>query len=529
MASLSAFDLLAKSSPASVSTQGSSSASERRLKEYLYVRDAVHDALMHTLQERAGVPRSVVFLCGTSGDGKSELIRRDRPGFEATYRFHVDATHSFRPDGTALDALEELFAADDPRPVLVGVNLGLLANFANHSASTHMNLKAEIHAFFGKKPLGHQARFVDFNDFPKFSADAEGRLISPFLLELFRRTTACVPENPIFEALNADEKVGSQRWKNFRLISVPAIQRRLLHVLAVCHLRDGVFLPNRTLLDLLHHLIAADGYFFDTLFTSEQSELLRSAAALDPAARRSKETDQFLLSNQSADPEAIAFREALARDVGFTLDDVQAHGWIRLYYLLQGEKLGNSFHLRFAPALDDPTLNRYLQTWAAHDKRERTRIRGFCEETLRPALLAFANRAYPRVGSNRLYLGRRGTSVLSAPVHIKAAPPDAAPPRQSRTIDKFVLTMKPTLDGPPVHVSISFRLFDLLERIRDGLRPNPHDKSTVMLLESLVEVVVAAAAKQDELILARDATPAAPKAAWRLRLEGSEIDVEAVE
>lgn len=50
-----------------------------------------------------------------------------------------------------------------------------------------------------------------------------------------------------------------------------------------------------------------------------------------------------------------------------------------------------------------------------------------------------------------------------------------------------------------------------------------------MLLESLVEAVVTEAAKQDELILARDATPAALRATWRLRLEGTEIDVEEVE
>ena len=68
---LSAFDLLAKSSPASVSTQGSTSEAEGALKAYLYVRDAIHDALVEVLRARAKVPGSIVFLCGTSGDGKS--------------------------------------------------------------------------------------------------------------------------------------------------------------------------------------------------------------------------------------------------------------------------------------------------------------------------------------------------------------------------------------------------------------------------------------------------------------------------
>lgn len=528
MSSLSAFDLLAKSSPASVSTQGSSSDTERRLKAYLYVKDAVHDALVRTLHERADIARSVVFLCGTSGDGKSELIRRVRPEFEGKYRFHVDATHSFRPDGTALDALEELFSSSDPRPVLVGINLGMLANFANHSASSHSDLKGEVHAFFAKKAVGPRTRFVDFNEFPKFTADSRGHLTSPFLLELFRRTTARIADNPIYGALSADEHACSQRWKNFRLLGLETVQRRLLHVLALSHLRDGIFLPNRTLLDMLHQLIAAEGYFFDALFTSHESELFRSAAAFDPAARRSKETDRFLLSNEASAPDAIAFADELSRALDFSLSDVTPHGWLRLYYLLQGDNIGNNYHQRFSAALEDPTLTRYLETWAGHLARDRARIRSFCEETLRPALLAFANRAHPRVGANRLYLGRRGNSVLSAPVYIKAAPPDAGSAAPSPNIDKFIVAMKPTQNGPAAYAQISYRLFDLLENVRDGLRPNPHDKSNVMFLESLVDLIVAAAAKQDELILSADA-PFGGKATWRLRLEGSEIDVEEVE
>jgi DNA phosphorothioation-dependent restriction protein DptF len=348
MAALSAFDLLAKSSPASVSTQGSSSEAERSLKEYLYVKDAVHDSLTRTLRERATVQRSVVFLCGTSGDGKSELIRRVRPEFEAAYRFHVDATHSFRPDGTALDALEELFSSDAPKPILVGVNLGMLANFANHSPSTHKDLKGEIQEFFAKRPPGQRARFVDFNDFPKFSSDEQGTLASRFLLELVQRVTLRVPENPIYEALKLDEQQLTQRWKNFRLLGVPVIQRRLIHVLALCHLRNGLFLPTRMLLDTLHQLIAADGYFFDALFASQDSELLRAAASLDPAARRSTETDRFLLSNESNTPEALAFAEGLRAEVGFSLDDVAPRGWLRLYYLLHGEQVGSNYHQRFA-------------------------------------------------------------------------------------------------------------------------------------------------------------------------------------
>ena len=438
----------------------------------------------------------------------------------------MDATHSFRPDGTALDALEELFNLPDKRPLLVGINLGMLANFANHSPDTHKSLKAEVRGFFAKAPPGPQTRFVDFNNFPKFAIDDTAQLQSSFLVELLGRITRQTSDNPIYLALKGEEAQRTQRWKNFVILGQAPVRRRIVHVLGLCQLRDGVFLPTRSILDTVHHLIRRDAYLFDTLFTSTDTDLLRSLATLDPAARRAEDTDRFLLTSRSE--EALAFQLSLRGLLGFDLDDVSAAGWLRLYYLLQGDSLGNNYHRHFAATLNDLSFHNYLETWQAHEAKQRNKVRAFCEETLRPALLAFANRASPRVGPNRLYLGRRGSLQLAAPIHLKAAPTDSLPQATSRNADRFTAVIKPTLNSSPMPIDIGYRLFDLLERVRDGLRPNPHDKSTVMLLESLVQLLLGEAAKQDELILSPDATVGG-HSGWKLRLEGSEIDVEAVE
>jgi len=91
-----ALGVLAKSSPFSVKT-----TSERtkdiydELKEYLYVKPEIEldfERVLSALQ-----PGDCVFLCGSSGDGKSEILSRSYERYKQKYRFHLDATHSFSP------------------------------------------------------------------------------------------------------------------------------------------------------------------------------------------------------------------------------------------------------------------------------------------------------------------------------------------------------------------------------------------------------------------------------------------------
>lgn len=530
MRTLNAFDLLAKSSPASVSTQGRSTDAEQRLKDYLYVQEGVHEALVAAMERRASVPRSVVFLCGTSGDGKSELLRRIRSRFEGQYRFHVDATHSFRPDGTALDTLEDLFDDADARPLVVGINLGMLANFANHDPSRHHELKTEITRFFDDHLSTErgQARFVNFNDFPKFSATSTGSVQSLFLDELIRKITACDSANPVFESLTADRNQLTRRWKNYRLLGMPEFRKQLINTFALCQLRDGVFLPTRTILDAIHSLVSGPLYIFDQLFCSRGTELFRACDALDPAELRGKETDTFLLCPLT--PEAIEFRAEVERRAEVPLDDVSPHGLLRLFYMLQSDKpVGNDYHRRFRDDFGVEALSHYMATWAAHRNHNRDAIRAFCDRTLRPALLAYANRSHPRVGSGRLYLGRRGPLHLSAPVHLRVPLGEAATTNTSAGIDHFNASVKPTLNGNPIKVRISYRFYDLLTRVRAGYRPHPHDKSTVMPLDTLVETVLKEVASGNELILTADGDSSCRSQSYRLRQEGVDIEVEGLE
>lgn len=90
---LDALSLLSKSSPYAVSTERSKD--DVRLstyKNYIYIETPIEEDFRKALfQSKQG---DIVFLCGSSGDGKSEILTRYSKKYQVTKDFHLDATHS---------------------------------------------------------------------------------------------------------------------------------------------------------------------------------------------------------------------------------------------------------------------------------------------------------------------------------------------------------------------------------------------------------------------------------------------------
>ena len=65
----------------------------------------VEKALRAEIDKNLKTPR-VIFVCGSSGDGKSELFRRIHASYAKRVRFHLDATHSFDPQKDGIQTLD---------------------------------------------------------------------------------------------------------------------------------------------------------------------------------------------------------------------------------------------------------------------------------------------------------------------------------------------------------------------------------------------------------------------------------------
>lgn len=196
-----ALGVLAKSSPFSVSTVSQRAKDVYdELKAYLYVEQDIERDFKKLLT--AVRSNEIIFLCGSSGDGKSEILTRAYETYHNKFRFHLDATHSFQPHQSAIEALDQLFdeAIADPRPLVLGINIGMLANFAKEGASRHHYIRTVIDGFLdsGYRSFDRdddscafeRFHFLDFEQYPKFQfcqQDAEG--YSEFVRHLFSRLT----------------------------------------------------------------------------------------------------------------------------------------------------------------------------------------------------------------------------------------------------------------------------------------------------------------------------------------------------
>jgi len=103
-----ALQALSKSSPTAVTTAGEIEDPHlRAIKEYLYVKTPIENVLIEKLQSVNS--DTIIFLCGSSGDRKSEILTRRQKEYSNKFIFHLDATHIFDPDKTVIETLDSVF------------------------------------------------------------------------------------------------------------------------------------------------------------------------------------------------------------------------------------------------------------------------------------------------------------------------------------------------------------------------------------------------------------------------------------
>lgn len=140
-------ETLSKRSATAVTTLESHTAELEALKAYLYVQTPVEQALRAEIDKNLKQPR-VVFVCGSSGDGKSELFRSIHAAYSTKVRFHLDATHSFDPQKDAIQTLDDQFSdfKSGKQSLVVGINIGMLVNNADDGNLTHSDIKSVCNA-----------------------------------------------------------------------------------------------------------------------------------------------------------------------------------------------------------------------------------------------------------------------------------------------------------------------------------------------------------------------------------------------
>ncbi|GAA5509135.1 DNA phosphorothioation-dependent restriction protein DptF [Novipirellula caenicola] len=516
-------EMLSKGSAQAVTTLNSSSVDAEKLKNYLYVKTPIEKSLIGTIEE--STKKRIIFLCGSSGDGKSEIFCRIHNKYSSTFEFHLDATHSFDPGKDAIQTLDDKFAEykKATKPLVVGINIGMLGNFAAEGDLAHSDIKRSISKFLSGQDVSNAEHvFINFEQSPKFNL--KGDLIeAPFIGPLLKRICAMDDKNPIY-AQWKNSPDGTDLSRNYALLCVPEVQQRICSLLFYAHLKFDQFLTARTVLDFVYQILGGKGSLFDNIFCGKGSELFDSLRMLDPCHARSKSLDLFQVKTSLGliSPEFQVFRDDIRSEFGLEL--TESRSWVRLFYVMQDVELSNNFHHRFRDDLKRELFDEFRDIWQLHrdydgdNKEKRTRLRKFYNDTFISAVTSFANRFAPEIQRDRFLLGKPNGFALSAnsPIQPELSRLASEAPTQLRSFDTYLKVGDEKIG--PVPVSVSF--LELARKINHGYRPNTHDKTTVVKLEELVEGIRRIVRKTDWLYIQTDGSE------WKL--ENNEYEDEII-
>jgi DNA phosphorothioation-dependent restriction protein DptF len=497
-----ALSVLSKASPFSVKTVSEKPRDKLdEAKEWLYVEQDIERDFREVLSTLRG--GTIVFLCGSSGDGKSEILARCRDQYRDVFRFHLDGTHSFSPHQSAIEALDQLFDESkiDGRPLVVGINIGMLANYGKEGAKRHSSIKDEIEKFLKGELVGINHRFFDFENYPKFQFNSNLNFShSKFTKQLMQRLTTPTAENPFYSLSRKDDQSAHDRplLINFNLLALDAVQDAIITNLFKARLLKDQFITARALLDFIHHLLLGNGHLADNLFGGSDNELVQRMGDFDPAMLHTRALDQFVLRYELElpNPELSSFIDNLQekRLIGDSknITNEGAATLVRLFYLLRHFSIGNDFHHQFKDDFQETLLNDYSKVWLLHatfdgSNEIKSALRHFYSNELISAVYRYANRNAPWLQKGEVSLGKSGALQLAAPIDVKADY-TAIQKKRTKSVSRFWACLK-VLDIALAPIAINLNLFELIFKLNRGYRPNKYDKNAVVLLDELIEQV----------------------------------------
>ncbi|WP_168409206.1 DNA phosphorothioation-dependent restriction protein DptF, partial [Erwinia amylovora] len=319
-------------------------------------------------------------------------------------------------------------------------------------------------------------------------------------------------ENLFYTIFQRDESINHdlKTVANFKLLCMPGVQNVLITQLFKARLIKDQFATTRTLLDFLHHLLTGPGYLFDNLFNGEENDLIKKVSDFDPARMHTYELDQFILRYELGviDPDLDDFLLTLEKlHIQFDRQCVKpgdAASLIRLFWLLQYVSLGNNYHHKFSGFFKESLFERYSQIWHLHknyiaDPEQKRSLNRFYSSELIAGIQRYANRKAPELITQKeeFFLGEFGGVKVTAPVVVK---PDWDAIFRKNTAHStcFDIHLK-VGQNSLLPIRIGLNLFDLLSKLNNGYRPNKYDKSAIVLLDEIVELIAERAKSSSEI------------------------------
>ncbi|SFG68806.1 DNA phosphorothioation-dependent restriction protein DptF [Neptunomonas qingdaonensis] len=501
----SALSVLSKSSPQAVEVE-QDDADKNIYKQFLYITTEIEKDFSKQLNKLE--PGEIIFLCGSSGDGKSAILTRYSRKLSNKIKFHLDATHSLDPHNNAISELDKLFSevAVTRQPLVIGINVGMMGNYAEGGSEEHSVLKDSMRAHIQGNTPPSMHHYFDFERYPKF--EFRDHVAHSNFAEAFMQRLTQYNDNPFIPLLEGHDQNGQEPvlCSNFKMLMLPSVQRVIVDALMKARLIKDQFMTSRALLDFLHHLLTSPNYLFDNLYAATDNELSQRIVGFDPANIRTKQIDHFILELKleliDRDSEFNEFRNEIKK-IGI-LNRLEPQSYIRLFHMLKGSDFANGYHQRFDADFSNTLLEQFARIWKLHDgynddssKDDNNALQHFYSDVLLDGLRRYMNRRAPDLRRGLYFLAEynqiKVVTALKIKLNFSAIADDRA--HHSATFNAYMKVGGTALPA----LIIGINLYELLIKLKAGYRPNKHDKSTVLILDELVDQITHEANQESTL------------------------------
>lgn len=500
---IEALSVLSKSSSFAVSTESDRDLELSKIKSDLYVAMPIEEDLFSLLGQLNSNSKQVIFLCGSSGDGKSELMLRAKQTFTQPYiQFHLDATHSFEPHDNAIVTLDRIFKEFEggTHSLVIGINIGMLENYAEDAEQ--LFVREKLKKYLELKENSIDFKFINFEDYPKFEITEDGYK-SEFIARILKKITS--PTSKLYElymreALQGVNSTDHYKFVNYRMLCNEKVQGVLVELLLKVRLFRNQFITARTFLDLIHELITKKDYLFNNLFSCNENEILEKVIEFDPSRLRTKMIDRFLIAYElnSLSDDFEEFKVALRSEL-LIKDLSDSNEYIRLFYILKLLDLGNNYHKKFSDDFEESLLIDYLEIYRHHlyydAVRSRPVLRNFYNKEIISSLRGYINKKAPYLKDNQFLIAEYDDyKVIS---HLKISPnfnriKESKPCNGKGFFDVhiFIEGFTESEMEPDFKFSMDINLYKLFRNLKEGYRPHRNEQSIVVVMNEIINRLI---------------------------------------
>jgi len=510
-------------------------------REYLHIEREVERKLRDQIKHCSVQSEAhLLMVCGNVGDGKSHILsylNKELANEMAQFTIHNDATESHNPKDSSNDTLHKVLEGfrdenitNSEDKIILAINLGTLSKFLEEHGSDYTKLVSYVYDkkildtdvihddHFDKKSSFHH---VNFTDYHMYSLTPEGPT-SLIISTLLGRLVANSDKNPVYKAYEELKKLD---WSNncpirynYEFLMKEENREALMNLIIQAIVKNKEIVSVRSLLNFFFDLFVPVGLNWENLdlyqsqlkkakevehlsylipnYLFEHSELsgiFDKIAKLDPCVYRYAGLDSNLINLINSEKPSSIFADEISSEIVLGLEEKIDSGKLKNEELTKLFIRLNFFGKRKEVAhLSDPFFEKYMSTLHHFNNNQMSAIKEVYNLVQESARRWYGD---PKKTKKVVVNLGRNQSKYRVFKDFKAEPAlerqsEKKSDLQTKFVQEFTLYFKLDNSKEPIRIHIDFGLYEILNRILHGYRPNKKDNNNYISFVSLINKLI---------------------------------------